>query len=118
MCSYRQPLPEAAKARGVVALFDERVDLEVDGELWGRSVTPFAWRATPGARPRGGSTVVVSLTRARAAGSPLPRRVLADRRGPAALAGRSGAARTLWACSAGRRVGRRRLGAAPSSWSA
>lgn len=40
--SYRQPLPEAAKVRGLIALFNERVDLEVDGELWDRPVTPFA----------------------------------------------------------------------------
>lgn len=39
---YPQPLPEAAKVQGLYACFNERVDLEVDGERWDRPVTKFS----------------------------------------------------------------------------
>jgi uncharacterized protein (DUF427 family) len=40
--SYRAPLPESQKIAGLVAFFDERVDLFVDGVLQERPVTKFA----------------------------------------------------------------------------
>ncbi|HET8684541.1 MAG TPA: DUF427 domain-containing protein [Micromonosporaceae bacterium] len=40
--SYLKPLPEAAEIAGMIAFFDERVDIEVDGELQDRPVTPWS----------------------------------------------------------------------------
>ncbi|MDQ1663961.1 MAG: hypothetical protein QOJ68_3941 [Blastococcus sp.] len=43
--SYARPLEDAVRVRGMVAFFDERVDVEVDGELRERPVTPWTPRA-------------------------------------------------------------------------
>ena len=53
--SYQQPLHDAARVQDMVAFFDERVDVEVDGEPRERPVTPWSRRAevTPVTRPRG-----------------------------------------------------------------
>jgi uncharacterized protein (DUF427 family) len=40
--SYRTPLPESIKVAGLVAFYNERVDLRVDGELLERPRTPFS----------------------------------------------------------------------------
>lgn len=40
--TYRQPLAEAAKVAGLVCFYNERVDLDVDGQRQPRPVTPFA----------------------------------------------------------------------------
>ena len=40
--SYQQPLDDALRVRGMVAFFDERVDVEVDGQLRERPVTPWS----------------------------------------------------------------------------
>jgi uncharacterized protein (DUF427 family) len=39
---YPEPLPEVATIAGHVAFYNEKVDLEVDGELQERPVTPFS----------------------------------------------------------------------------
>jgi uncharacterized protein (DUF427 family) len=39
---YRHPLPESQKIAGLVAFYNERVDLRVDGELQDRPRTPFS----------------------------------------------------------------------------
>jgi len=39
---YEDPLPDAAELRGLVAFFDERVDLTVDGDRRERPVTPWS----------------------------------------------------------------------------
>ena len=46
---YEDPLHEAAQVRGLVAFFDERIDLSLDGTRRERPVTPWS------ARPDGGS---------------------------------------------------------------
>jgi uncharacterized protein (DUF427 family) len=54
--SYPDPIPENPKIRDLVAFFNERVDLIVDGVLQDRPDTP--WRRPPqptAARPEGGS---------------------------------------------------------------
>ncbi len=43
--SYRQPLPEAAGIAGMIAFFDERVDVFLDGQLRPRPSTPWSRRA-------------------------------------------------------------------------
>lgn len=40
--TYRAPLPESQKVAGLVAFYNERVDLYVDGELQQRPQTPFS----------------------------------------------------------------------------
>jgi uncharacterized protein (DUF427 family) len=40
--SYEAPLREAAEVRGLIAFFNERVDLVVDGERWERPRTPWS----------------------------------------------------------------------------
>lgn len=40
--TYREPLPDAAELRDLVAFFDERVDLIVDGSLRERPQTPWS----------------------------------------------------------------------------
>jgi uncharacterized protein (DUF427 family) len=40
--SYPDPLPDAAPLRGLVAFFDERLDVEVDGVPRPRAVTPWS----------------------------------------------------------------------------
>lgn len=42
--TYQQPLPEAAVVAGLVAFFDERVDLVLDGVRRERPVTPWSGR--------------------------------------------------------------------------
>lgn len=42
--TYQQPLPEAAVVAGLVACFDERVDLVLDGVRRERPVTPWSGR--------------------------------------------------------------------------
>jgi uncharacterized protein (DUF427 family) len=44
--TYPEPLPEAAAVRGLVAFFDERVDVVLDGERHPRPVTAWSPRAT------------------------------------------------------------------------
>jgi uncharacterized protein (DUF427 family) len=39
---YRHPVPEVAKIAGLVAFWNERVDLEVDGEVLEQARTPFS----------------------------------------------------------------------------
>ncbi|NHC43776.1 DUF427 domain-containing protein [Motilibacter aurantiacus] len=39
---YRSPLPESQKVAGLVAFYDEKVDVFLDGELQERPVTPFS----------------------------------------------------------------------------
>jgi uncharacterized protein (DUF427 family) len=39
---YPEPIPEAAKIRGQLAFFNERVDLEVDGEKQERPKTQWS----------------------------------------------------------------------------
>lgn len=39
---YPQALPEATKVQGLLCFYNERVDLEVDGEAWDRPVTKFS----------------------------------------------------------------------------
>jgi uncharacterized protein (DUF427 family) len=43
--SYPDPLREAGQVRGLVAFFDERVDVEVDGRRVARPITPWSPRA-------------------------------------------------------------------------
>ena len=40
--SYRTPLPESQKVAGMIAFFNERVDLVIDGERQERPRTPFS----------------------------------------------------------------------------
>ena len=40
--SYESPLRDAAEVEGLIAFFDERVDVEVDGERRPRPVTPWS----------------------------------------------------------------------------
>lgn len=40
--TYSDPIPEAATIRGLLCFFDERVDVEIDGELQERPVTRFS----------------------------------------------------------------------------
>jgi uncharacterized protein (DUF427 family) len=40
--SYRTPLPESQKVAGMMAFFNERVDLVIDGERLDRPKTPFS----------------------------------------------------------------------------
>jgi len=40
--SYRYPIPECPKVEGLVAFFNERVDLWVDGALLPRPTTPWS----------------------------------------------------------------------------
>ncbi|MGH3308441.1 MAG: hypothetical protein ACRDOX_12210 [Nocardioides sp.] len=40
--SYRTPLPESVKIAGLVAFFNEKVDLIIDGERRERPRTPFS----------------------------------------------------------------------------
>jgi uncharacterized protein (DUF427 family) len=40
--SYRTPLPESQKIAGLVAFYNERVELFIDGELQERPVTKFS----------------------------------------------------------------------------
>jgi uncharacterized protein (DUF427 family) len=49
--SYRTPLPETPKIAGLIAFYDERVDVYVDGVLQERPRTKFS-RDTTSARPR------------------------------------------------------------------
>jgi uncharacterized protein (DUF427 family) len=42
--TYERPLEDAARVQGMVAFFDERVDVEVDGQLRERPVTPWSRR--------------------------------------------------------------------------
>jgi uncharacterized protein (DUF427 family) len=44
--TYQDPLHDAARVRGLIAFFDERVDVVVDGERLERPITP--WSAGPG----------------------------------------------------------------------
>jgi uncharacterized protein (DUF427 family) len=44
--AYEQPLHDAARVRGLVAFFNERLDVIVDGERLERPITP--WSAKPG----------------------------------------------------------------------
>ncbi|WP_331272747.1 DUF427 domain-containing protein [Motilibacter deserti] len=39
---YRSPLPESQKIAGLIAFYDEKVDVFLDGELQERPVTPFS----------------------------------------------------------------------------
>jgi uncharacterized protein (DUF427 family) len=39
---YRDPIPEAAKIAGLVCFYNEKVDIEVDGEMLSRPKTQFA----------------------------------------------------------------------------
>jgi uncharacterized protein (DUF427 family) len=45
--TYQQPLHDAARVRGLIAFFNERLDIIVDGERPERPITP--WSARPGA---------------------------------------------------------------------
>ena len=45
--TYQQPQHDAAQVRGLIAFFNERLDLIVDGERLERPITP--WSAKPGA---------------------------------------------------------------------
>ncbi len=40
--SYEEPLHEAARVRGLVAFFDERIDLSLDGRRRERPITPWS----------------------------------------------------------------------------
>ena len=40
--SYRMPLPESQKIAGLVAFYDEKVDVYVDGQLQERPHTKFS----------------------------------------------------------------------------
>jgi uncharacterized protein (DUF427 family) len=39
---YRDPIPEAFKIAGLVCFYNEKVDIEIDGQLAGRPQTPFS----------------------------------------------------------------------------
>ena len=45
--SYEHPLPDAAELAGLVAFFDERVDVVVDGERRERPITPWTLPSPP-----------------------------------------------------------------------
>jgi uncharacterized protein (DUF427 family) len=49
--TYRSPLPESQKIAGLVAFFNERVDLYVDGDLQDRPRTPFSRPPSTGGSP-------------------------------------------------------------------
>lgn len=40
--SYQDPIPEAAKMKGYLCFFNEKVDLEVDGEEQERPLTQWS----------------------------------------------------------------------------
>ncbi|HEV8055240.1 MAG TPA: DUF427 domain-containing protein [Nocardioidaceae bacterium] len=40
--TYRSPLPESQKIAGLVAFYNELVDLHLDGQLQDRPRTPFS----------------------------------------------------------------------------
>lgn len=42
--AYHDPLPEVAPIKGLLCFFNERVDLEIDGELQRRPITRFSLR--------------------------------------------------------------------------
>jgi uncharacterized protein (DUF427 family) len=42
--SYPEPLPECPRIEGLIAFFNERVDLVVDGEREERPLTPWSPR--------------------------------------------------------------------------
>ena len=42
--TYRFPIPELPKVEGLVAFFDEHVDVYLDGELQPRPETPWSKR--------------------------------------------------------------------------
>jgi uncharacterized protein (DUF427 family) len=42
--TYLEPRPDAEQVRGLVAFFDERVDVEVDGQRRERPITPWSDR--------------------------------------------------------------------------
>jgi uncharacterized protein (DUF427 family) len=44
--TYEQPLHDAAQVRGLIAFFDERIDVTLDGERLARPITP--WSPRPG----------------------------------------------------------------------
>jgi uncharacterized protein (DUF427 family) len=44
---YAEPLPEVGRIRGLVCFFNERVDIELDGELQERPETPWSHRVRP-----------------------------------------------------------------------
>jgi uncharacterized protein (DUF427 family) len=44
--TYQQPLHDAAQVRGLIAFFNERLDITVDGERSERPITP--WSSEPG----------------------------------------------------------------------
>jgi len=44
--TYQQPLHDAAQVRGLIAFFNERLDVIVDGERLERPITP--WSPGPG----------------------------------------------------------------------
>ncbi len=46
--SYEEPLHEAAQVRGLVAFFDERIDLSLDGTRRERPITPWSVRPDGG----------------------------------------------------------------------
>jgi uncharacterized protein (DUF427 family) len=51
--SYADPIPEASRLAGLVCFFNERVDLELDGELVDRPESPWRHPVSPSAdRPR------------------------------------------------------------------
>ena len=45
--TYQDPLHDAVQVRGLIAFFDERIDVVLDGERLERPITP--WSAGPGA---------------------------------------------------------------------
>jgi uncharacterized protein (DUF427 family) len=40
--SYKLPIPECPKIENLIAFFNERVDIEVDGERQERPITPWS----------------------------------------------------------------------------
>ena len=42
MWGYDDPLPESAPVRGLMCFYNEKVELEVDGESLDAPVTPFS----------------------------------------------------------------------------
>ena len=45
--TYEKPLHDAARVRGLIAFFGERIDVVLDGERLKRPITP--WSGGPGA---------------------------------------------------------------------
>ena len=43
--TYQQPLHDATQVRGLIAFFNERLDVTVDGERLERPITPWSSRA-------------------------------------------------------------------------